>query len=487
MNLNEAAEKAELILIEGGKGSGKNTLVTYFADSFEDDGFVALIMTPSQIYYKRQEIYKEMTGRSGYPFDDVFLMGEGWHTLKKENGLRFLVDDIIKLVDHIKPKVLYIQRIDELFGLSDSSVNFELISEIARILLSKNIKLIISLLNPCDNYNSVKEALHNYTDLSLFIGSEDHVRGRVVQVISSFYPIGATSFHFSFNDNIFSLTEKQEEFSSLDDSMQTSMVPMGSQSKHVPSRVAQKQTIDLIIISQQSYVVSWITYLFGNLAQVALKFFRTPLELSDDIWNQADIIVLSADHVDEVLLFSESSHIAYPDIIIFGWINQGYIRTEDRMKVHQVGCQDLFGPTTRLTDCILSLEKSVRKPFYSETINARVLSNTVEVSESFVDVIENALRYRRIFTVFIFRYTRQYTDEGMEPIFRDEDIAYLDEEHKMIYLLFMNAQNIDKEIVIKKLKTLKEDVVWERSIEAHELFTGSEVLFDHHFVSKGLV
>jgi len=483
MKLNEAAKKAELILIEGGKGSGKNTLASYFSDSFGEDGFVALITIPRQVYYKRQEIYKEMTGRSGYPFQEVFFLGEEWRALKKENGLRFFVNDIIKLVDTIKPKVLYIQRLDELFDISDPSVSFELVSEIARILLSKNIKLIISLLNPCDNYTSIKEALHNYIDLSLMIGSEDYVRGRMVHIISSFYPISSTSFHFSFNDNIFTLNEKKEEASIIEPS-QHSTLPIPSVASMTPPKVDEKKTIDLIIISQQSYVVSWITYLFGNLPQVSLKFFRTPLELSDDMWHQADIIVLSADTVDDVVLFSKSSHIAHPDVLVFGWINQGYVRTEDRMKVHQVGCQDLFGPTTRLSDYILSLEKSVRKPFYSETINARVLSNTVDGSESFVDIIENALRYRRIFTVFIFRYTQAYRDEEMEPIFRNEDIAYLDEEHQMIYLLFMNAQNIDRDIVTKKLKSLKNDVIWERSIEAPELFTGKEVLFDHLFLSK---
>lgn len=211
MNLNEAVIKAEVVLIEGDRGAGKNTLVTHFLSLLDTEHqSIALITIPKTIYQKKQEIYKNMTNKTGYPFKNIFFLSNEWYDLKKQYGLDFLINDIEKILDNSDAKILYIQRIDELFDITDPSASFEVISNIARLALSRNVKLFISALKSSDNHAIIKEMMVDYTDLTVLIKPEHGANGRTVQVVSSYYPIDAIFYEFVFKDHQFTLQEKNQ-------------------------------------------------------------------------------------------------------------------------------------------------------------------------------------------------------------------------------------------------------------------------------------
>ncbi len=61
-----------------------------------------------------------------------------------------------------------------------------------------------------------------------------------------------------------------------------------------------------------------------------------------------------------------------------------------------------------------------------------------------------------------------------------ESEPIVEENHKL-YLLFFNAQAEDHAILWKKLLSVKEDIIYETVIEAPDLFSGKEILFEHSF------
>jgi len=69
MTLNEAVHTAEVILIEGDRGAGKNTLSTFFASLHEtNDESVVLVAIPEETYSKKQEIYNNMLKENKYEY-----------------------------------------------------------------------------------------------------------------------------------------------------------------------------------------------------------------------------------------------------------------------------------------------------------------------------------------------------------------------------------------------------------------------------------
>jgi tRNA A37 threonylcarbamoyladenosine biosynthesis protein TsaE len=57
MTLNEAALKAEIILIDGDRGAGKNTLAIHFLSLFgQEDQSAAIVTIPKEIYQKTRNM-----------------------------------------------------------------------------------------------------------------------------------------------------------------------------------------------------------------------------------------------------------------------------------------------------------------------------------------------------------------------------------------------------------------------------------------------
>lgn len=483
MTLNEAVHTAEVILIEGDRGAGKNTLSTFFASLPETNyESTALVAIPEETYFKKQEIYNNMLKENKYEYNHVFFLFEQWRELKGKYGLSFLLNDIETILDTTKTQILYFQRIDQIFDMNDQADAFQIISDIARLALSRKVKLIVSLLKPSDNYLLIHNALLNFADLTLSIGYDNDRRGRLVQIISSFYPIEHSTYIFRFENNRFVLHEKRN--GAIIDEPKPVIVPQSVEVKALKTEIPKKITFNFVLVSQNQQIINWTAYLFGSLASLSLRQFRNVSELSSEIWGQTDAIICSAETMEEIFDFYRYAQDQNSSLKMFGWLIKGYVRADDKMKAHSYSSCELFGSTTRQTDYILALEKALGTPFYSQTIEYRQQSSTVDSSSSFVDLIGEALRVRRIFSIFIFSYTVPFENQSFENVFREEDIAYLDEEHHKIYLLFMNAQEQDFHILLKKLQSVKEDVTFEKVIEAPSLFGGHENLFDHTFSQK---
>jgi hypothetical protein len=486
MTLHEAVNTAEVILIEGDRGAGKNTLATFFASlsktKYESAELVAI---PKETYFKKQEIYNNMLKENKYEYTHIFFLFEQWRELKGKYGLSFLLNDIEKILDTTKVQILYFQRIDQIFDMNDQADTFQIVSEIARLALSRKVKLIVSLLKSSDNYLLVHNALLNFADLTLSIENDNDRRGRLVKIISSFYPSEHSTYMFKFGNNQFVLQEKHNE--TITDELKPVVTLERVDEKAFKAEISKKTTFNFVFVSQNQQIINWTAYLFGNLASLSLRQFRNISELSTEIWEQTDVIIYSSETIEEIFNFYHYAQEKNPLVKTFGWLLNGYIRADDKMKAHSYSSGELFGLGTRQTDYILALEKSLSVPFYSKTIEYRQQSSTVDSSSSFVDLIEEALRVRRIFSIFIFAYTVPFEDQNFETTFREEDVAYLDEVHHKIYLLFMNAQEQDSHILLKKLLSIKEDITFEKVIEAPALFGGHENLFDHTFLQKGSV
>jgi len=480
MTLEQAVSSAEFILIEGDRGSGKNMLSTYFASSSRLKNSATIVAIPMETYYKKYEICKKMMSTKNFDFDNVFLLDDKWKQAKKHYGFDFILNDIEKLLSSTEAQFLYIQRVDLLFDMMDQLGSFEVLTNIARLVLSRKVKTIISLLKQSDNYLSIHDALLNYADLTLSIAQDNEQKGRLVQVISSFYPLEQANCSFVYQDGEFFLTEKQHLRTESNDVF---LPPTVEMVKTISSLApTQKNNFNLVVVASSNKIYSWSDYLFGNLARLSLRRFRELSELSSEIWEQLDMIVYEAESMDMVCRFYEEAANVSPQSKRIGILVKSFVRAEDKVKVHQLGASELFGKNIRILDYVLELEKSISTPFYSENIQRRLEAITVESSENFVDMIESSLNLRRIFSVFIFSYTRPFgEDERLETIFREEDIAYLDEENHKLYFLFFNAQAEDHRILWKKLLSIKEDMIYENVIEAPDLFSGKEVLFEHSF------
>lgn len=478
MTIFEAVSSAELILIEGDRGAGKNMLSTYFASSSGIKNCATLVTIPMETYYKKYEICKKMMHKQNFDFENTFLLGEDWKQNKKDYGLDFILQDIEKILVTTEAQFLYIQRVDLLFDMMDQLGSFEVLTNIARLVLGKKVKTIISLLKPDDNYLSIHNALLNYVDLTLCVTHDNEHKGRLVQVVSSFYPTEENSCSFVYEDGEFFLTETQYTLA------QESVVQIAQKENSAISSfvLPKKDSLNLVVVALNNKIYNWSEYLFGNLARVSLRRFRELSELDEEIWTQADMIVYEADSMDLLYAFYEQVSIKAPQSKHIGVLAKSFVRAEDKVKAHQFGTAELFGKNMRILDYVLGLEKSVSVPFYSDSVHGRLEKTTVESSDNFINIVTSSLKARRIFSIFTFAYVRPFAEnEHIEMIFREEDIAYLDEANHKIYFLFFNAQADDYPVLLKKLLSIKEDIIYENVIEAPDLFSGKEILFEYSF------
>lgn len=479
MTLEQVASSAEFILIEGDRGSGKNMLSTFFAASSHLDQAAMIVTTPEETYYKKQEIARNMMKEDSFKFTHILLLSEGWKQTKRQLGLKFIIHDIEKLLDTTGAKVLYIQRIDLLFDMMDQLDSFEIISDIARLVLSRKVKTIVSLLKPSDNYLSIHDALLNYADLTLSISQDNHQKGRLVHVVASFYPLEHSVYSFVYRDNGFELYEKRNE--SLLDTVPAAPREIKPAVSIADVKPKKKGTIDILVVSQNDPVAQWNEYLFGNLARVSLRRFRELPGMPDEIWAQSDVVIYCNEKMESIFNFYTEAKLHNPMVKTIGMLTRGFVRAEDKADAHQLGASEIFGKNIRILDYVLGIEKTLGDSFYSNNIHKSIHASMVDSSMNFVDLIEEALKLRRIFTVFVFSYTAAFQNERLDTVFREEDLAYLDEENRKLYLLFINAQKEDHKILWKKLLSVKEDMVYENAFEAPELFSGEELLLEHTF------
>lgn len=482
MTIEQAVSSAEFILIEGDRGAGKNMLSTFFASTSGNERTVAIVAIPAETYYKKHDICTKMMQEQKFDFTNVFLLGEDWKNTKKQYGLDFIIRDIERVLDATGAQFLYIQRIDLLFDMMDPLGSFEVLSNIARLVLSRKVKTVVTLLKPSDNYTSIHDALLNYADLTLAIAHDNGHKGRQVQVISSFYPLEHSVYQFVYGEGRFSLSEKRNIQEPQSDPVPVAVSPNPIKTPpETVMKMPQKENINIVVVAQGGALSRWSNYLFGNLARVSLRRFRELSELNPELWEQSDVVVFESDTMESIYAFFAEANEHVHGIKAVGVLSNGFVRAEDKVRAHQLNAAELFGKNMRILDYVLGLEKSIGVSFYSETIQKKLESVTVDSSGNFIDLIEASLNLRRIFTIYVFGYVRAFGDERLETVFRGEDIAYLDEENHKLYLLFFNAQGSDYEVMLKKLLTVKEDVFYEKAIEAPDLFNGREALFEHSF------
>ncbi|MCL4432996.1 MAG: hypothetical protein M1300_11885 [Epsilonproteobacteria bacterium] len=479
MTLEQVASNAEFILIEGDRGTGKNMLSIFFTTSSHLDQATIIVTIPEETYYKKQEITKSMMNEDSFEFAHILLLSEDWKQTKRQLGLKFIINDIEKLLDTTGAKILYIQRIDLLFDMMDQLDSFEIISDIARLVLSRKVKTIVSLLKPSDNYLSIHDALLNYADLTLSISNDNQQKGRLVNVVASFYPLEHAVYSFVYRDNRFELNEKYNE--PLADTFPPALHDIRPAIITPDVKPNKKETIDILIVSQNDPLAQWNEYLFGNLARVSLRRFRELLEMPDEIWTQSDLIIYSNDKMESILNFYTEAKFHNPIAKTIGILTRGFVRAEDKVDVHQLGGSEIFAKNIRVLDYVLGIEKTLDNSFYSNNIHKSIHATMVDSSMNFADFIEAELKLRRIFTVFVFNYTAAFQNELLNTVFREEDLAYLDEDNHKLYLLLINAQKEDHQILWKKLLMIKEDMIYENAFEAPELFSGKELLFERTF------
>lgn len=479
MTLEQAVSSAEFILIEGDRGTGKNMLSLFWSKSAEIENSITLVLIPEETYHKKTEISRKMMENCPFGFQHIFLLSDDWKLGKRQSGLHFILNDIEKMLDQTGAKLLYIQRIDLLFDMMDQLNSFEILSDIARLLLSRKVKTIVSLLKPSDNYHSIHDALLNYADLTLALSHDNDQRGRQLQVVSSFYPIETTLYRFVYTDSHFQIYEHSVESTNPVVSMQPApSYTLPLQSTTINAK--PKEVYNLAFIGQNTPLSEWNDYLFGSLSRFSLRRFRDLLEIDQEAIAQNDLLIYCSDSMEKLFDFFRTIQ-SHSQVKGIGILTNGYIRAEDKVQGHHLGASELFGKNIRLVDYVLGVEKTLGESAYSNTIQKHLQATLISSSDSFVDLIESSLRMRRIFTVFTFSYTVPFQNEPLETVFREEDIAYLDEEHHKIYLLFINAQKDDYHVLWKKILSIKNDIVFESAFEAPELFSGKELILEHAF------
>ncbi|MDD2266152.1 hypothetical protein [Sulfuricurvum sp.] len=478
MILDKTIASAEVILIEGERGVGKNMLATFIAAASGLKNPTQIVTIPEETFYKKNEITKKMMGDNAFVFEHAVILNNDWKNSKRHMGMNFLFNDIEKLLRESETELLYIQRIDLFFDMMDQIGSFEILSDIVRLVLSKKIKTVITLLKGSENYSSIHDALLNYADLTLSIAFDNTQKGREVQVLSSFYPLENTLHSFVYTDQSFTLLQQTK----------TEPVAVGAVTNILPVEVERPLSrnhanINIAIIAHSSYLSGWNEYLFGNLVRIAVRRFRQLSELSDEMWSQSSLIVYETETVMSAMMFLEKANTNYPQLKTMIVLEKDFVRAEDKIRAHQFGATGIYDNKIRIIDYVLTIEKTLGNTFYSDSVRDHMQTSTVESESNFIELIELSLRARRIFTVFVFTYTVPFQNERFDTIFREDDVAFLDNEHHKFYLMLSNTQKTDYEVVLKKFLLLKEDVIFDAAYEAPTLFSGEVRLFEHTFGS----
>jgi hypothetical protein len=361
LNLEEAIENSEFLLVEGGKKQGKLTFTLFCSCKLIDDSSHVVIFSPfpRSLMNKRISIISDFADnelRECLQQIELLCLKENYRELKALYGLEFIANDIEKAIEKVSANIVILHRLDAMFEIQESSDAEWFIETIISIKKRREFKLFITTGMIGDEQSFIHDILENYMDMNLMVKKGNNARE--VEVLSSIYPVKEGGYTFCKIDNKLKLTTMEE-----------------AKSKEIDysTSVTKSESCEILLIAREEEFVALNRFIFGG-SQLNLSVVSSPVAVATAVMKGPDLIILDTSDSSEIVEISKLISQYGLKSKIISILDKEYVRSTDKLDAAKMGCYDIFSRNFIFEEYIMSIERILDSRFYSSKIENLSLS-----------------------------------------------------------------------------------------------------------------
>jgi archaellum biogenesis ATPase FlaH len=460
MKFSEVLDQSEIVLIEGEKGSGKNTFFFYLVNQLINDPEVLVITPyPKDAFLKKISVNEVMIRNFHQLQDklDYFFLKDNWKELKQKYGYDFLLTDLERILASSQAAIVYFHRIGEYFDIQDRGNIEPFFRDLTKLLKSHRKKTFFTLASSNENYDKLLEILQYYAELDLFLTRVPLGNRINIETVASIYPLTESSLTLTMQDRSLNLSVNKQE---------------GQES-------SEKENYRILLISDHDRIIKLHQYLLGTLKNIQLNVTSTASDIISKVLDAPDLLIYNLDENDEKMNICELAGRDGLSFKILYLTRREYLRAADRAKAQAQGCSEMFCLSFKTIDYITALEECLGYRFYAQNLASTAKEfQAIKTQEEFLTQIETYITRHCLFCVFIFEYKNSAPgEEQFSGLFRNNDSAFIDHKRKKVFLLSINSQKENAQSLLKKFTTTQNDITFLKAIDCLDLYFGDDKIF----------
>jgi len=341
MQLIDALQRADFLLIEGPKKVGKLTFALFCAAACQKSESALIVSSfPKELFKKRIEMISSLKDPRLLEIIEAsedLCAKPNFHELKLKYGIDYMLEDIRRALLEYESQSLILHRIDMLFEINEKEMAEEFFVQLVEMTKKHGVKLYATTTTDESDSYYLKESLENLTDISFYIDKK-----RVVKIKNSIFPIENSAFTLIHEKDHLKLKSVEDKTS-----------------------IGYK---NVLIIGDNQRFIDLNGYLFTEekIDLIVAKNFSQALE---HILDEPHLTVYDqsgSDSLDLSLCKTiTQKRLDTKALVILG---RDYIRADDKLAISNTGCFDLLPKNFFVREYLSLIQRALETDFYAKKL-----------------------------------------------------------------------------------------------------------------------
>lgn len=433
---------AHSMLIDGGGKAGKMTFLFYLINFFYKDK--AIIFTPQESYLFNRRV---SALASQYPqFKNLkgnvtpYFLDEDWNALKQKYGYEFFLQELINIIKTSEENVIVMHRIGEFFEFQDRYEIENVYKSLVKIATKHDKKMIFLANDQNENFEYIRRIADEFTDVSISIKNNEE-NERLLNIKDVLHHKEYPLMHFKIHKEnfILDLYEKNQQITDT----------------------KEKNILIAELNQAHDNMKDVCSYIFDK-PNFTVKYADSLQSILQEIFICPDIVIVLMERDQKNFDTISAIKQQLPTTSIVSIMDQDFVRTEDVQEAYTNGCDELFANNLSLESLILTLQKSSKTLFYTQSLKSLPkYENILNTFESFKSLAEECVERSLFFTAFVLETKEEF--EFITSTSRQSDYIY-QTKHKIYYIALSTMPKDIKHIIKhyeKKHSDLSLTCIWE--------------------------
>jgi len=414
MQIVEALERADFLLIEGPKKIGKLTFALFCAAACQKSEKVLIISAfPKDLFKKRLEMIATL--KDPRIIDVIegceYLCAKpNFHELKLKYGVEYMLEDIRRALLEYESESLILHRVDMLFEINEKELAEEFFKNLVEMTKKHGVKLYATITTDETEGFYLKDLFENLTDISFHIDKK-----RVVRIKHSIFPIEQASYRLVHEADHLKLENLIDKTS-----------------------IGYK---DVLLIANDQRFVDLNGYLFTD-EKIDLYVATSFSQALEQILEDPHLTIYDQSQHDELDLSLcktiTQKHLDTKALLILG---RDYIRADDKLLISNTGCFDLLPKNFFVREYLSLVQRALETDFYAKKLqNLHKPPKLTENIEQFCRYLNRLYNARIFFSVLILK--KESSAPEVATHIREGDAVVEDGSRLIIALLDIRKENI---------------------------------------------
>lgn len=423
--------EADSIIIDSEIKVGKITFAFYLIKVLFNEK--ALLFSPQESYLFNKKI--ALLSKQFEQFKDIeeyitrYSLDEDWYDMKRIYGYEFLLKEFESIISSSDENLVIIHRFGELFEFQDRYEIEGFYKSLVKMVTKYNKKLIFIVNSQNQNYKYIQNVSEEFSDIAIQL-TKNEKNERLMNFKNILTHQEYPSMQFLIHEKKFMLKYVDEKTDEVVERGKNILL----------------MELDTNLDETHMDMVNIYNYIF-NRPEFNVFHANSFQSIVHNIFIQPDVIIILMNRSNDNFETIRAIKKQLPSTIIIAIIEQDFVRTEDVQVAYDYGCDELFPRSYLFDKFILSLQKSIKMPFYSDTLSKlSTYPNKIESLSVMKSLAEECIENSIFFTLFVIK--KSTSCENLKSTMRRLDyVCRIDDK---VYYLALNTMPNNIKIILEK-------------------------------------